>query len=72
MKLTEAVNNYYKNGDKTALYEAVVNSGLKYTEKVEVLKDTMKEDFDSMELSKTIYREKIKKGKVTEKYYFAN
>ena len=54
------------------VYGIVASSNLPYNGKVKVLKGILKENFDSMELSKAIYCEKIRKGKVTEKYYFEN
>ena len=72
MKLTEAVNNYYKNGDKTALYEAVVGSETNYNEKQEILKDTLKEEFDDYEFAGWIIYEKVKRGMVTNSYFFAD
>lgn len=46
MKLFEALNNYNEDKNADRLYENVVRSGLKFEEKVEVLKDTLKENYD--------------------------
>lgn len=46
MKLFEALNNYNEDKNADRLYENAVRSGLKFEEKVEVLKDTLKENYD--------------------------